>query len=206
MNQLTYESTAMVRRLRLRSVAAPAAANRLWSRCHAHAINQNVGIRLHEGRGTQFAVRIVPGADRVDRATERERDQADVARLHRSVGNAFRNSLAKAAVDPPLQSSNFAARGGRSEVRRLKRRIDRSLRKRIAEGVADGTMKPCDIRLVAFAFGGAVNSIGAWYDPNGKLSTSAFVKAYTDILIDGVSMAPAPKPVRSSRSGNASKT
>ncbi|HMD19973.1 MAG TPA: TetR/AcrR family transcriptional regulator [Alloacidobacterium sp.] len=101
---------------------------------------------------------------------------------------------------------NELAPAARSEVRRLKRRIDRSLRKRIAEGVADGTMKPCDIRLVAFAFGGAVNSIGAWYDPNGKLSTSAFVKAYTDILIDGVSMAPAPKPVRSSRSGNASKT
>ena len=76
----------------------------------------------------------------------------------------------------------------RVEVRKLKRRIDRTLRKRIAEGVADGTMKPCNIRLVAFAFGGAINSIGAWYNPQGKLNPAEFVNAYTDILIDGVSM------------------
>jgi AcrR family transcriptional regulator len=78
----------------------------------------------------------------------------------------------------------------RSEVRRLKRRIDRTLRKTITEGVADGTMKPCDVRLVAFAFGGAINSIGTWYNPEGKLNTAHFVNAYTDILIDGVSSNP----------------
>jgi AcrR family transcriptional regulator len=101
---------------------------------------------------------------------------------------------------------NELAPAARSEVRRLKRRIDRSLRERIAEGVADGTMKPCDIRLVAFAFGGAVNSIGAWYDPNGKLSTAAFVEAYTNILIDGVSMVPAPKPGPRGRNAAAATT
>jgi hypothetical protein len=78
----------------------------------------------------------------------------------------------------------------RTEVRKLKKRIDRTLRKRIAEGVADGTMKPCNIRLVAFAFGGAINSIGAWYNPQGKLNPAQFVNAYTDILIDGVSSRP----------------
>ncbi len=75
----------------------------------------------------------------------------------------------------------------RREVRRLKRRIDLSLRQRIAEGVADGTMKPCDVRLVAFAFGGAINSMGTWYDPSGKLTKSEFASIYADILIDGVS-------------------
>ena len=56
----------------------------------------------------------------------------------------------------------------RVEVRKLKRRIDRTLRvERIAEGVADGTMKPCNIRLVAFAFGGAINSIGRLVQPTG---------------------------------------
>jgi hypothetical protein len=46
--------------------------------------------------------------------------------------------------------------------------------------------------LVAFAFGGAINSIGTWYSPEGKLDPSEFAIAYTDILIDGVSMAPKP--------------
>jgi AcrR family transcriptional regulator len=76
----------------------------------------------------------------------------------------------------------------RREVRKLKRRMDRTLRQRIAGGVEDGTIKPCNIRLVAFAFGGAINSIGTWYDPNGKLNPMEFANAYTDILIDGVSM------------------
>ena len=42
--------------------------------------------------------------------------------------------------------------------------------------------------VVAFAFGGAINSIGAWYDRHGKLSTAEFSATYADILIDGVSM------------------
>jgi AcrR family transcriptional regulator len=75
----------------------------------------------------------------------------------------------------------------RREVRKLKKRMDRTLRQRIAEGVEDGTIKPCNIRLVAFAFGGAINSIGTWYDPKGKLNPSEFTNAYSEILIDGVS-------------------
>jgi AcrR family transcriptional regulator len=82
---------------------------------------------------------------------------------------------------------NELAPMARREVRKLKRRIDRMLRERISEGVADGTIKPCDERLVAFAFGGAINSIGTWYDPAGKLDHAAFASAFTDILIDGVS-------------------
>ncbi len=97
---------------------------------------------------------------------------------------------------------NELAPAARREVRRLKRRIDRTLRQRIAEGVEDGTIKPCDIRLVAFAFGGAINSIGAWYDRQGKLSTAEFSAAYADILIDGVSM-PQEKVARGKRTPGA---
>ena len=75
----------------------------------------------------------------------------------------------------------------RREVRKLKRRMDRTLRERITEGVADGTIKPCDVRLVAFAFGGAINSIGTWYNPEGKLNHTEFACAYMEILIDGIS-------------------
>jgi hypothetical protein len=96
---------------------------------------------------------------------------------------------------------NELAPAARREVRRLKRRIDRTLRQRIAEGVADGTIKPCDIRLVAFAFGGAINSIGTWYDREGKLTTAEFSAAYADILIDGVSM-PQEKVKRPRRSAS----
>jgi AcrR family transcriptional regulator len=86
----------------------------------------------------------------------------------------------------------------RREVRKLKRRMDRSLRERITEGVADGTIKPCNVRLAAFAFGGAINSIGIWYNPEGKLNHAEFASAYTDILIDGITV-PSAKRKRAPR-------
>lgn len=81
----------------------------------------------------------------------------------------------------------------RREVRKLKRRMDRSLRERLMEGVADGTIKPCNVRLAAFAFGGAINSIGTWYNPEGKLNHTEFASAYADILITGITMPSARK-------------
>jgi len=83
----------------------------------------------------------------------------------------------------------------RREVRKLKRRMDRTLRERISEGVADGTIRPCNVRLVAFAYGGAINSIGTWYNPLGKMNHTELANVFTDILVEGISV-PAPKKER----------
>ncbi len=51
-----------------------------------------------------------------------------------------------------------------------KRRIDRAFRKAIKQGIADGSIKSCDVKLTAFAILGALNWIGHWYKPDGALS------------------------------------
>jgi AcrR family transcriptional regulator len=51
-----------------------------------------------------------------------------------------------------------------------KRRIDRAFRNAIKQGIADGSIEPCDVKLTAFAILGALNWIGHWYKPGGDLS------------------------------------
>lgn len=51
-----------------------------------------------------------------------------------------------------------------------KRHIDRAFRNAIKQGIADGSIKPCDVKLTAFAILGALNWIGHWYKPDGELS------------------------------------
>src|ERR1035441_6202254 len=57
-----------------------------------------------------------------------------------------------------------------AEVRTYKRKIDRRLRSFIQEGIADGSIAPCDAKIAAFAIAGAVNWICQWYEPDGSLS------------------------------------
>src|ERR1051325_9805480 len=45
------------------------------------------------------------------------------------------------------------------DVRNYKRKIDRRLRSFIQEGIADGSVAPCDPKLAAFAIAGALNWI-----------------------------------------------
>src|SRR5215472_4287881 len=57
-----------------------------------------------------------------------------------------------------------------AEVRSYKRKIDRRLRGFIQEGIADGSITPCDAKLAAFSIAGALNWICIWYKPKGPLS------------------------------------
>lgn len=76
--------------------------------------------------------------------------------------------------------------GARAKVRKLKRRIDGTLRRFIDEGVADGSIRPCSSKLISFAIAGAINWIGTWYNPGGSLCPNEIVESFTDYLIDGL--------------------
>src|SRR5215472_7937037 len=51
----------------------------------------------------------------------------------------------------------------RAEVRAYKRKIDRRLRSFIQEGIADGSITPCDAKIAAFSIAGSLNWICHWY-------------------------------------------
>jgi AcrR family transcriptional regulator len=74
----------------------------------------------------------------------------------------------------------------RLEVRALKRRIDASLRGYVEEGIADGSVSPCNAKLASFAMAGAINWIGTWYRPDGALGPEQIVSEFAELLTLGL--------------------
>lgn len=73
----------------------------------------------------------------------------------------------------------------RAEVRSYKRVIDRNLRQFIAQGVHDGSIRRCDVKLTAFSIAGAVNSLALWFEPGGPLTADQVAAAFTKTLTEG---------------------
>lgn len=72
------------------------------------------------------------------------------------------------------------------DVRNYKRKIDLRLRSFIQEGVADGSIAPCNPKLAAFAIAGALNGICVWYEPAGPLSPQQIADEFARTLTQGL--------------------
>ena len=77
-----------------------------------------------------------------------------------------------------------------------KRRIDRAFRGYIRQGIADGSIEPCDIKLTAFAILGALNWIGHWYKPDGDLTPDQIAEDFSVRLTAGLAKRPQKKKAR----------
>ncbi len=75
-------------------------------------------------------------------------------------------------------------------VRAAKKSIDGTFRSYISAGIADGSIKPCDVKLSAFAIAGSLNWIGHWYQRNGKLSAEAVATEFAIRLTEGLAKGP----------------
>jgi AcrR family transcriptional regulator len=78
------------------------------------------------------------------------------------------------------------AEKNRRIVRDSKRSIDRTFRGYIADGIADGSIAPCDPKLSAFAIAGSLNWIGHWYQPGGALPADAVAAEFATHLTEGL--------------------
>jgi len=76
-----------------------------------------------------------------------------------------------------------------AEVRSYKRKIDRRLRSFIQDGIADGSIAPCDVKVAAFAIAGALNWICQWYQPEGPLSANEIASQFARTLTRGLAPA-----------------
>ncbi len=74
----------------------------------------------------------------------------------------------------------------RREVRDLKRKIDMAIRSYVEEGIGDGSIEPCNVKLASFALAGAVNWIGTWYRPEGELKAEDIATQFADLLTQGL--------------------
>ncbi len=84
--------------------------------------------------------------------------------------------------------------GARAEVRRGKRRYEVGLRALVADGIKDGSIGPCDPKMVACVITGAVNGVGSWYRPDGPLSTDAIAGEFASRLTEGLLPSPRGTP------------
>jgi len=73
-----------------------------------------------------------------------------------------------------------------TEVRAYKRKIDRRLRAFLQEGIADGSITPCDPKIAAFSIAGALNWICIWYEPEGPLSAEEIATQFARTLTQGL--------------------
>lgn len=73
-----------------------------------------------------------------------------------------------------------------SEIRAFQRTLDQTVRGLIAEGVADGSLRPCNQGLVAAMLFGALNWVPQWYKASGPLSVEQISDAFVAMLVQGV--------------------
>lgn len=101
----------------------------------------------------------------------------------------------------------------RKELRRLKSAIDQELRRLVTEGVAEGSIEPCDPKMTAFVIAGALSWISRWYQPGGTYTPEQVAQQCVATLCNGVlrrpgadAQPPAPsavQPRKDAQAGNA---
>jgi AcrR family transcriptional regulator len=74
----------------------------------------------------------------------------------------------------------------RKIVATAKKKIDRAFRRYIKDGIDDGSIAPCDIKLSAFAIAGSLNWIGHWYQPGGPLPAEDIAAEFAIRLTEGL--------------------
>jgi AcrR family transcriptional regulator len=91
----------------------------------------------------------------------------------------FGMCLIRVGEDPlPLAS--------RDKLRSMKRALDLEFRQLIEEGIAEGSLAPCDPKMAAFTVAGALSWIGRWYSPDGPMSPDDIATEVIRLLAFGV--------------------
>ena len=80
---------------------------------------------------------------------------------------------------------DLAVRDG-AVVRAAKRHTDGVFRRYVADGVGDGSIVACDVKLTAFAIAGSLNWIGHWFQPEGALRAEEIAASYAEQLTSGL--------------------
>lgn len=86
----------------------------------------------------------------------------------------------------------------RSELRRMKSEIDLAFRHLVEQGVQEGSIAPCDPKIMAFVIAGALSWIGRWYQPEGRYSAEEVIAQCLAGVLNGVLKRP-PVPKRAAR-------
>lgn len=73
-----------------------------------------------------------------------------------------------------------------------KRALNLAIRQVIADGMQDGSMAPCQARVLANLMFDAFNGLSRWFDKDGPAPLSMVVDQYLAVFLDGVRASPSP--------------
>ncbi|MBI1330237.1 MAG: TetR family transcriptional regulator [Alphaproteobacteria bacterium] len=80
----------------------------------------------------------------------------------------------------PLQPEN------RLIVRKGSKDIEKMMREILRRGVADGSIAPCDPKITAMLFFGAMNWVPYWYRTSGEIAVDGLVQRTLDFVLTGL--------------------
>lgn len=72
------------------------------------------------------------------------------------------------------------------KLRSIKAALDHEFRELIRQGIAEGSIRPCDPKIAAFTIGGALSWIGRWYRPDGPLLPEDIAQQCIALLTQGL--------------------
>lgn len=78
-----------------------------------------------------------------------------------------------------------------AEVIGARDRYERTLRRMIDEGIAQGEFRPVDAKIAVFAILGAINWIARWYRPEGPVRAPELGTQFSEQLLGGLTCGPA---------------
>ncbi len=114
-------------------------------------------------------------AQRESKTSGRERLAAVIARYAEAITSDFGWCMVQA------ENQDLSPTMSR-KVKALKSEIDQGLRTLIRAGVADGSIRPCDEKMTAFALAGALNWIAHWYRSDDKLAASDIAQRFIELF------------------------
>lgn len=85
-----------------------------------------------------------------------------------------------------LTANEALSQDARETIRLRKRRIDGALRELVAEGIADGSVAPCDPKLAALTLASALNGPSRWHRSEGELPERQLAERLVDFLTAGL--------------------
>lgn len=80
------------------------------------------------------------------------------------------------------------------ELHAAKSSVARRIRQLLEQGVADGSIAPCNPRVAVFTIAGALSWVGHWYKPGGRLSPREVASNVVSMLMSGLGPRPDVNP------------
>ncbi|HTU09573.1 MAG TPA: TetR/AcrR family transcriptional regulator [Allosphingosinicella sp.] len=73
-----------------------------------------------------------------------------------------------------------------AQVRKRRQSVNERFEAYLNQGIADGSLQPCDVRLTAFWLAGALNWISRWYKPGHGMTSAQIGDYFAENLTRGL--------------------